>query len=485
MNWKKWLSLGLITVLVIGLFHLDMAKAADGNKAATAYIYFTDGWWASDVNYHRPGGEAQTKTIGQEALVTGGGVYHLALDFRQTESQHSNQTTRAKICIADGDLVFGTKSIITVQSLRINGIERTAAHAGFTAGETIYQDNVQKQDTVFYLFDSSANLGNITADREEGAERTAKDFNPFADFGITNIETLEIDFKFEVNAGTEPTEDPGNTPNPGNTPDPGTTPNPGNTPEPGMTPEPGTTPNPSNTPDPGTTLAPGVTPTPNPGNTPSTTINPGNTPGPGITSDPGSANGSTSGGSGLVSNSTYTGAEKILVQTNSVIIPAGGSSTVTFALLRSASSGTQVSASSGNVGIASSVLQNDGKVRIQVPGNAAAGSSTTVTLRFGSSSAAIKVTVKNAVTKIKAAKKSYKIKRKKKAKIVFQLTTQNKSKAATDLPAIKLSGKKASVSSAKVSGTKLTVTVKGIKKGSASLKVTMGGKSAKTKIKVR
>lgn len=467
MNRKKWLSVGMIVVLVICLFHLGEVKAADGNKTATAYIYFTDGWWASDVNYHSPGGDGQTKTIAQEALVTGDGTYHLALDFRQTKSQHSNHTTRAKICIVDGDFVFGTDSIITIQSLRINGIERTAAHPGFTAGETIYQDNAQKQDTVFYLFDSSANISGITADRVEGAERTAKDFNPFADFGITNIETLEIDFKFEVNSVSGPTEEPGVSPDPEMTPDPGFTPDPGTTLDPGETPEPGTTPDPSHSPEPGTTS------------------NPGNSPGLGTTSDPGSANGSTLGGSGLVSNSTYTGAEKILVQNNSVIIPAGGSSTVTFALLRSASSGTQVSVSSGNSGIASPVLQNDGKVRIQVPGNAAAGSSTIVTLRFGSSTVAIKVTVKNGVTKIKAAKKSYKIKRKKKAKIVFQLTMQNKTKVATDLPSVKLSGKKASVSSVKASGSKLTVTVKGIKKGSASLKVTMGSKSAKTKLKIR
>ena len=187
----------------------------------------------------------------------------------------------------------------------------------------------------------------------------------------------------------------------------------------------------------------------------------------------------------LVSNSTYTGAEKIIVQSNSVVIPAGGSNTITFALLRSATSDTQVSVASGDAGIASPVLQDNGKVLITVPGTAVAGSSTTVSLRFGSSSASIKVTVRNATSKVKAAKKSYKVKRNKKAKVVFQITAQNKSKATTDEPLVKLSGKKAMISSIKLSGSKLTVTVKGVKKGSATLKATIGGKTAKTKIKIK
>lgn len=456
MNWKRWMSIGMAAALVVGLSNLDMVRAAEDTQTATAFLYFTDGHWAGDVNYHNPGGNEQTKTIAQDAQITGDGTYHLSLDFTQTSGQRTNQCTNAKICIVDGDTIFGENSIITVQKLVIDGVERKPSQEGFTASEERWDNGVLKKDTIFYLFDSNAagDIGNIKADRVDGAQRTAKDLNSFPDIGIADIGTLEVDFSFAVNPGSNPSKSPGfsESPEPSGSSDPGFTPGPSESPDPGKSPDPNISP------DPGKSPNPGGSPDPNTG-------------------------GSTS--AGLVSNSTYSGAEKILIQKDAVIIPAGGSSTLTFALLRSAASGTQVTVSSGNTGIASPLLQSDGKVCINVPRSAAAGGTTTVTLRFGSSTAAIKVTVKNAVTKIKAAKKSYKVKRKKKTTVVFHLTAQNKSKTTTDVPAVKISGKKASVSSVKTAGSKLTVTVKGIKKGSASLKATVGGKSAKTKIKVK
>lgn len=443
MNWRKWLSMGMAAVMVVCLSNLGMVQAAEDSKTATAYLYFKDNNW-SETNYLYPGGESHTKTIGTDAVITGDGTYHLALDFTQTTNQYTNGCLNAKICIVDGETVFGSDSIITVQKVTINGLERLPYEKGFTASEIEWWNPITEgkiTNTIFNLFDSNAseNISNIQGDRVEGVQRTAEEFSPYSDFGfVEEIKTIEVDFSFSVGGSSNPnkTPDPNGSSNPNKTPDPSGSSNPNKTPNPGESPNPGTTP-------------------------------------------------SQSPSGALVSNSTYTGAEKIIVQNNSVIIPAGGSSTITFALLRSAASGTQVSASSGNTGIASLALQDNGKVRITVPATAVAGSSTTVTLRFGSSSASIKVTVRNAVSKVKAAKKSYKVKRKKKTKVVFQITAQNKSKATTDEPVVKLTGKKASISSIKLSGSKLTVTVKGVKKGSATLKATVGGKTAKTKLKIK
>lgn len=467
MNWRKWLSMGMAAALVICLSNLDMVQAAEDSKTATAYLYFKDSNW-SETNYLYPGGESHTKTIGTDAEITGDGTYHLALDFTQTANQHINDCLNAKICIVDGETVFGSDSIITVQKVTINGLEWLPYEKGFTASEIEWWNPVTQgkiTNTIFNLFDSNANvnINNIQGDRVEGAQRTAEELSPYSDFGsVEEIKTIEVDFSFSVNRTIKPSgsPDPNETSDPNKTPDPNETSNPNKTPDPNESSKPNKTPNPSES------SKPNKTPGPNESSKPNTTQKPNQS-------------------GGLVSNSTYTGAEKIIVQNNSVVIPAGGSSTVTFALLRSAGSGTQVSVSSGNTGIASPVLQDNGKVRIIVPGTAAAGSTTTVTLRFGSSSASIKVTVRNAVSKVKAAKKSYKVKRKKKTKVVFQITAKNKSKATTDEPFVKLSGKKATISSVKLSGSKLTVTVKGVKKGSTTLKATVGGKTAKTKLKIK
>ena len=469
MNWRKWLSMGMAAALVVCLSNLDMVRAAEDEsvKSATAYLYFKDSNW-SETNYLYPGGESHTKTIGTDAVITGDGTYHLALDFTQTTNQYANDCLNAKICISDGDTVFGSDSIITVQKVTINGSERLPYERGFTASEIEWWNPVTQgkiTNTIYNLFDSNAaeNINNIQGDRVEGVLRTAEELSPYSDFGsVEEIKTIEVDFSFSVSGASKPS----------GSPDPNTTPDPNESSGPDTTPDPNESSDPNTTPDPNESSDPNTTPDPNGSSDPGTTLDPNTTQNP-----------NQSGV--LVSNSTYTGAEKIIVQSNSVVIPAGGSNTITFALLRSATSDTQVSVASGDAGIASPVLQDNGKVLITVPGTAVAGSSTTVSLRFGSSSASIKVTVRNATSKVKAAKKSYKVKRNKKAKVVFQITAQNKSKATTDEPLVKLSGKKAMISSIKLSGSKLTVTVKGVKKGSATLKATIGGKTAKTKIKIK
>ncbi|MDE6852583.1 MAG: hypothetical protein K2J67_08860, partial [Lachnospiraceae bacterium] len=261
MNWKRWMSIGMAAVLVVCLSNLDMVRAAEDTETALAYLYFTDGHWAGDVNYHNPGGTDQTKTIAQDAQITGDGSYHLALDFTQTSGQHTNQSTNAKICIVDGDAVFGSDSIITIQKVIMNGVERTPSQEGFTASEERWDNGVLKKDTIFYLFDTNAtsDIGNIKSDRVEGAQRTAKDLNPYPDFGITEIETLEIDFRFDVNGGAES----GKTPDPNETTEPGKTADPNETSDPGKTPDPNVTSDPGNTPDPNKTSDPGKTPDPN------------------------------------------------------------------------------------------------------------------------------------------------------------------------------------------------------------------------------
>lgn len=456
MNWKKWLSMGLTAVLVLSASDTGMVKAGGEEEQTTvAYIDITDTWGVS----YQYGSDA-TQVVASNATVTGDGQYTLSVDFAQTSAGVCNGINQAKVCIKNGEELYGSNSLIKITSLKLDNNSLSADNTGYTYGN-------QDGDTCMWLYSKYSNPywdafygGNFSARIDDGSELQQENtrYKPFGDGIDQNFTKMEITFEFVKNTEKDPdatpTVDPNTTPAPSASPDPDATP----TSDPNTTPAPSASTDPDATPtvDPNATLDPQATQAPNPG-----------------------------GQNAIVSNSTYTGQEKILLQKNAVVIPAGRSASITFALLRSAASKTQVTASSANTKVAVPVLQSDGKVRIQIPAAAAAGSSTVVTLRFGSSSATIKVTVNNAVTKIKAAKKSYKVKRKKKVNVVFRLTKQNKSAAVTQEATAKISGKKASVSSVKLSGSKLTVKIKGIKKGSATLKVSVGGKTAKTKIKVK
>ena len=97
------------------------------------------------------------------------------------------------------------------------------------------------------------------------------------------------------------------------------------------------------------------------------------------------------------------------------------------------------------------------------------------------------VAAKNACTKLKAAKKSYTIKKKgKTVKAVFKITAADKTKKTTDKVTVKIKNKKiAKVTKKKLAKGKVTITVKGKKKGKTRLTVKVGSKSAKTTIKVK
>lgn len=460
MNWRRWLSIGLAIVLLLSASDTDLVEAEGQTSQGTvAYIDITDGWGTS-YQY----GSDSTQVVAENDMVTGDGTYTISVDFTQTIYGTANGIGTAKICIQNGEELFGTNSLIQILSLKLDGENMSAENTGYT-----YEN--QDGDTCMWLYDQYTNPyweSYASARIDDGSELQYEDtrYKPFGDSINCNFKKMEITFTFVTNSEADPdvTKDPNTTPakDPDATKDPDITPTEG----------------------PDATKDPDVTPT----EAPDTTKDPNVTP----TEAPDAAEGSGASGTdvqkqsgNVVSNSAYTGPEKILTGKKVVVIPAGSSSTVTFALLRSAASQTKVTVSSANTGIALPTLQSDGRVRIQIPATAAAGSSTTVTLRFGTSSVSIKVTVRNPVTKIKAAKKSYKVKRKKAVKVVFNLTKKNKSTAATDEIKAKIAGKKATISSVKVSGSKVTVKVKGLKRGSATLKVSISGKTAKAKIRIK
>lgn len=91
---------------------------------------------------------------------------------------------------------------------------------------------------------------------------------------------------------------------------------------------------------------------------------------------------------------------------------------------------------------------------------------------------------KNKVTALKAKNKKVSVKKGKTKKIVFILSTQNKNKITTDKYKITVTGqlKKGKV---QLSKGKLVVTVKGKKKGTGTVKATVGNKSAKVKVSIK
>lgn len=93
----------------------------------------------------------------------------------------------------------------------------------------------------------------------------------------------------------------------------------------------------------------------------------------------------------------------------------------------------------------------------------------------------------NKVKKIKAAKKSVVIKKGKTKKVLFRLTTTDKSKKTTDkITKVKVSNKKIAKVTQKSLGKKTCVIkVKGCKKGKTVLTVKIGKKQAKVKIKIK
>lgn len=478
-------------------------KADAAEETATAYLEFIDGSWGKAYKA-LVNGEVQTDPAvsAEEATVDGNGVYRLALDFAQTDGNCAYGITRCIIRIENGEEIYSSESGIQVRSVKITNSD---GKEDVLEGENIipaytYADS--KGQTSLCLYGPDYEYYNNIHDIRDASGQKEVSYGDWQSSGYrllsqwsngSKIQKIEVIFAFAKNTG-ELTEIPADaTPKP-NTPvtpgatassDPGKDPT--ATPQATASSDPGK--NPTATPQATASSNPGASIAPSPTKTPQNTTapNPGGTGKP--TATPQSSvvpSGSPNPSGNIASNSTYTGEEKIFVNKSAVVVAAGSHTSVTIALLRAASSVTQVTVSSGNSGIAVPTLQPDGKLDIAVPATASAGSSTAVTLNFGSSSAAVKVTVSNPVTQIKGAKKAYKIKRKKTAKVSVNLTPKNTANAMTDTVTATISKKKvASVASVKVSGNKATIKVKALKKGSAKLKVKAGGKSASIKIKVK
>ena len=482
---KKCLAVALVTALLLTAADTGInLKKADAATETVAYLEFLGGWGES----YKYG--TDSKAIADNAIIDGDGVYRLSLDFTQYDNYQNcaHGISNCIVRIKDGEALYGSGSHIRIRSVKVKNID----------GEEKIADNIGQG----YTFADAEGQTSLCLHSTYGVPQ-AKDIRtlPFgaaitpseSDYQLIdalkdeNIRNIEVTFTFAKNA-TELAKIPANaTPKPHTTanPDPTGTPETTATPQVTMTPNPWE--NPTATPNPweNPTATPQTTATPNPWENPTATPNPWEVPTP---TPQGSATpGGTPAPSGnIVSNSTYTGQEKIFVNKSAFVVAAGGHASVTIALLRGAASATQVTASSGNSGIAVPTLQTNGKLDIAVPATAPAGGSTTVTLRFGSSSAAVKVTVSNPVTQIKGAKKSYTIKRKKTAKVSVNLTPKNKANAMTDTVTATISQKKvASVTSVKVSKNKASIKVKALKKGSAKLTVRASGKSASIKIKVK
>lgn len=94
--------------------------------------------------------------------------------------------------------------------------------------------------------------------------------------------------------------------------------------------------------------------------------------------------------------------------------------------------------------------------------------------------------VKNKVKKVKAVKKKVTVKKNKKVKVNFKVTATDNTKVVKYKVKVTVKNKKvAKVMKTKVKVGKAIVTVKGLKKGKTILKVNIGGKTAKTTLKIQ
>lgn len=184
--------------------------------------------------------------------------------------------------------------------------------------------------------------------------------------------------------------------------------------------------------------------------------------------DDGNQNGTTPGTNAQVS-----------AKKTAVTIAAGKSASVGF----TASSTPTVTTSDNKIATAAVSGSN---VKITVPKSATKGATATITLKVGSKSATIKVTVKNPAKKIKAVKKTVTVKAKKKVTAKFKITATNKKKAVVDT--VKVTSKKkkvATVAKYTIKKGKATVSIKGVKKGKTTITLKIGKKSAKVTVKVK
>ena len=174
-----------------------------------------------------------------------------------------------------------------------------------------------------------------------------------------------------------------------------------------------------------------------------------------------------------------------------VILKKGASKTVT--VLVTAKDNTRISTdqavvtSSKNTAKVSAVKLAKGQITFKVKG-AKAGKAV-ITVKAGSKTVKVNVTVlkkANAAKSVKAAKKTVNVKSGKTVKIVFKITAKDAKSITTDV--LKASSSKtavASVTKIAPSKGKVTVTVSGLKKGKSNLTMKVGGKKAKVTVNVK
>ena len=129
---------------------------------------------------------------------------------------------------------------------------------------------------------------------------------------------------------------------------------------------------------------------------------------------------------------------------------------------------------------------NNGKLVISAPKNAVRGAGTVVTVKAGSKTEKIKVSIENKVTKIKATKAKVTGKKKSTVKLTWNLTAQNKKKATTDT--VKATVKKSGivqVTNVKMTNGKAVLTVKTKKAGKTVILLKVGKKTARTMLIVK
>lgn len=173
------------------------------------------------------------------------------------------------------------------------------------------------------------------------------------------------------------------------------------------------------------------------------------------------------------------------VSKKSVKLNAGKSATITYRALDNFGDTTKVTAKTSNKKVAT-VSVAAGKVTIKAAGKAKGAATAKITLTNGTKKATIKVTINNPVKKVKAAKKKATVKKKKTVKLTFKVTSYNKAKKTSDKITYKTSKKKvAKITKKKVSSKKIIVSVKGLKKGTSKITVTIGKKKAVVTVKVK
>ena len=186
---------------------------------------------------------------------------------------------------------------------------------------------------------------------------------------------------------------------------------------------------------------------------------------------------------------TVAATKKITADKSDVVIAAGKSKEVKYkatADTKASKAAAVTAAVSGNKKVSAKI--SGSKVVIKVDKNAEKGSSATVTLKSKNNAGKtvktdIKVKVQNKTKSLKAASKSLTIKKGKKAKLVLNVTAQNKKKATTDT--VKLSSDIVALNETSATKGKITLTLKGMKKGTKKVTIKVGSKSVKVQVTVR